>query len=37
MSQVAERYASALFQVAKEHNLSLEVEQDLREVGVCSA
>ncbi|MFC4713081.1 F0F1 ATP synthase subunit delta [Planococcus dechangensis] len=32
MSQVAERYASALFQVAKEHNLSLEVEQDLREV-----
>ncbi|MGM0896907.1 MAG: F0F1 ATP synthase subunit delta [Bacillota bacterium] len=32
MSQVAERYASALFQVAKEHNVTLEIEQDLREV-----
>lgn len=32
MSQVAERYASALFQVAKEHNVTLEIEKDLREV-----
>ncbi|MFP3513946.1 F0F1 ATP synthase subunit delta, partial [Peribacillus sp. SIMBA_075] len=32
MSQVAERYASALFQVAKDHNVTLEIEQDLREV-----
>lgn len=32
MSQVAERYALALFQVAQKHGTSLEVEQDLREV-----
>lgn len=32
MSQVAERYASALFQVAKDHNVTLEIEKDLREV-----
>ncbi|AIY06360.1 F0F1 ATP synthase subunit delta [Planococcus sp. PAMC 21323] len=32
MSQVAERYALALFQVAQKHESSLEIEQDLREV-----
>ncbi|TWT06978.1 F0F1 ATP synthase subunit delta [Planococcus sp. CPCC 101016] len=32
MSQVAERYALALFQVAQKHESALEVEQDLREV-----
>lgn len=32
MSQVAERYALALFQVAQKHETTLDVEQDLREV-----
>ncbi|MBT2570913.1 F0F1 ATP synthase subunit delta [Planococcus sp. ISL-110] len=32
MSQVAKRYALALFQVAQKHESSLDVEQDLREV-----
>ncbi|MGH2316932.1 F0F1 ATP synthase subunit delta [Planococcus sp. SE5232] len=32
MSQVAERYALALFEVAQKHESSLDVEQDLREV-----
>ncbi|ANU27479.1 F0F1 ATP synthase subunit delta [Planococcus versutus] len=32
MSQVSERYALALFQVAQKHDLSLAIEQDLREV-----
>ncbi len=32
MSQVAERYALALFQVSQKHGSALEVEQDLREV-----
>ncbi|WP_413783005.1 F0F1 ATP synthase subunit delta [Planococcus halocryophilus] len=32
MSQVAERYALALFQVAQKHESSLDIEHDLREV-----
>ena len=32
MSQVAERYALALFEVAQKHGLSLDIEHDLREV-----
>jgi F-type H+-transporting ATPase subunit delta len=32
MSQVADRYALALFQLAQQHNMLSEVESDLREV-----
>lgn len=32
MSQASERYALALFEIAKKHGASVEVEQDLREV-----
>lgn len=32
MSQAAERYALALFEIAGKHDASVEVEQDLREV-----